>query len=93
VVELDLAQHAVNVFGGGYDAYLEEREVARRHAREAFEEYADTLAGLKQRARTQRAWSDKGVAREKRYPRDNDKVARKARTEATEKQAAKARQT
>jgi len=93
VVELDLAQQAVNVFGGGYDAYLEEREVARRHAREAYEEYADALGGLKERARTQRAWSDKGVAKEKRKPRDNDKVARKARTDATEKQAAKARQT
>ena len=30
------------VYGGGYEAYLAEREVARRHAREAYEEYADT---------------------------------------------------
>ncbi len=33
VVELDLAQRQVNAYGGGYEAYLEEREVARRHAR------------------------------------------------------------
>ena len=38
VVELDLAQQQVGVFGGGYEAYLAEREVARRHAREAYEE-------------------------------------------------------
>ena len=42
VVELDLAQQLVRVTDGGYDAYLAEREVARRHAREEYEEYADT---------------------------------------------------
>src|SRR5689334_14609471 len=40
VVELDLAQQQVNTFGGGYESYLEERAVARRHAREDYEEYA-----------------------------------------------------
>jgi ATPase subunit of ABC transporter with duplicated ATPase domains len=40
VVELDVAQRAVNVYGGGYDAYLEERERARLHAREAYSSYA-----------------------------------------------------
>lgn len=44
VVELDLAQQQVNIYGGGYAAYLEEREVARRHAREEYDEYADTRA-------------------------------------------------
>src|SRR5436305_5623879 len=34
VLELDLHQHRVNVYGGGYDAYLHEREIARLHARE-----------------------------------------------------------
>ena len=28
VVELDLAQQTVSVYGGGYDAYLAEREVS-----------------------------------------------------------------
>ena len=44
VVEIDLAQQQVNVFGGGYEAYLHEREVARQHARDAYEDYADTEA-------------------------------------------------
>ena len=44
VVELDLAQHQVNTYGGGYESYLAEREVARRHARERYEEFADTKA-------------------------------------------------
>jgi len=54
VVELDLAQQQVGVYDGGYDSYLAEREVARRHAREAYEDYADTLGGLKDRAQMQR---------------------------------------
>lgn len=93
VVELDLAQQQINTFGGGYAAYLEEREVARRHAREAYEEFADTKSGLVDRARSQRAWMEKGVKNARRKAPDNDKIGRKFRTEATEKQAAKARQT
>lgn len=93
VVELDLAQQQVNVYGGGYEAYLEEREVARRHAREEYEEFADTKASLEARGRMQRAWMEKGVKNARRKQPDNDKAARKFRSEATEKQASKARQT
>ncbi|MEU8377495.1 ABC-F family ATP-binding cassette domain-containing protein [Micromonospora sp. NPDC048894] len=93
VLELDLVQQQVRHYGGGYGAYLEEREVARRHARADFEEYADTRAALENRARTQRAWMEKGVKNARRKATDNDKIGRKFRAEATEKQAAKAKQT
>jgi ATPase subunit of ABC transporter with duplicated ATPase domains len=93
VVELDLAQQQVRTFGGGYAAYLEEREVARRHAREEFDEFADTKAALEARGRMQRAWMEKGVKNARRKQTDNDKKGRASRTEATEKQASKARQT
>ncbi|GAA0448163.1 ABC-F family ATP-binding cassette domain-containing protein [Streptomyces sp. NPDC046215] len=93
VLELDLAQQQITLYGGGYTAYLEERETARRHAREQYEEYADTRAGLEARARTQRNWMDKGVRNARRKSTDNDKIGRKLRAESTEKQAAKARQT
>ncbi|MEU1812671.1 ABC-F family ATP-binding cassette domain-containing protein [Micromonospora aurantiaca (nom. illeg.)] len=93
IVELDLHQQQVNHYGGGYAAYLEEREVTRRHAREEYEEYADTKAGLEARARTQRAWMDKGVKNARRKATDNDKIGRKYRAESSEKQAAKAKQT
>jgi ATPase subunit of ABC transporter with duplicated ATPase domains len=93
VVELDLAQKQVNTYGGGYEAYLEERAVARRHAREEYEEYVGTKATLEARGRMQRAWMEKGVKNARRRQPDNDKVGRKFRTEATEKQASKARQT
>ncbi|WP_134661656.1 MULTISPECIES: ABC-F family ATP-binding cassette domain-containing protein [Amycolatopsis] len=93
VVELDLAQQQVKTYGGGYESYLEERAVARRHAREDYEEYANTRAALEARAGMQRAWMEKGVKNARRKATDNDKVGRKFRSEATEKQASKARQT
>ncbi|MEU7529714.1 ABC-F family ATP-binding cassette domain-containing protein [Saccharothrix sp. NPDC042600] len=93
VVELDLAQQQVRSYGGGYESYLEEREIARRHAREDYEEYAATRQSLEERARAQRAWMEKGVKNARRKAGDNDKIGRKFRTEATEKQASKARQT
>lgn len=93
VVELDLAQHQVRAYGGGYAAYLDEREVARRHAREDYDQYAETRAALEARAGMQRGWMEKGVRNARRKATDNDKIGRKFRAEATEKQAAKARQT
>ncbi|MGP4007102.1 ABC-F family ATP-binding cassette domain-containing protein [Streptomyces sp. 4N124] len=93
VLELDLVQGQINLYGGGYEAYLEERETARRHAREDYEEYADKKAALQDRAQMQRTWMDKGVKNARRKASDNDKIGRKFRSEASEKQAAKARQT
>jgi ATPase subunit of ABC transporter with duplicated ATPase domains len=93
IVELDLAQQQVGVYDGGYDSYLAERAVARRHAREDYEEYEDKLGGLKDRAQMQRNWMATGVRNARRKATDNDKISRKTRTEASEKQAAKARQT
>jgi ATPase subunit of ABC transporter with duplicated ATPase domains len=93
IVELDLAQQQVGVYQGGYQAYLDEREVARRHAREEYEEYAGTVASLTDRARTQRNWMATGVRNARRKARDNDKIGKHMRAETSEKQAAKVRQT
>ncbi|MCW2866353.1 MAG: heme transporter ATP-binding protein, partial [Marmoricola sp.] len=92
IVELDLAQHQVSVHDGGYDAFLQERAVAKRHAREAYEEYADKKADLVGRARTQREWSSQGVRNAIKKAPDNDKIRRRASTESSEKQAQKVRQ-
>ncbi|MFD4639469.1 ABC-F family ATP-binding cassette domain-containing protein [Lentzea sp. NPDC058436] len=93
VLELDLHQNAVHLYGGGYESYLEERARARQHARDDYEEYADTKSSLEARARMQRSWMEKGVKNARRKAGDNDKNARKFRADATEKQASKARQT
>ena len=92
VVELDLAQNSVAVYDGGYDAFLEERAVARRHAREAYDEFAEKKADLVARARTTREWSSQGVRNAMKKNPDNDKIRRKASTESSEKQARKVRQ-
>jgi ATPase subunit of ABC transporter with duplicated ATPase domains len=92
VVELDLPQQLVRVHDGGYDSFLEERAVARRHAREAYEQFAGTKADLVARARTQREWSSQGVRNAMKKSPDNDKIRRKAQSESSEKQGQKVRQ-
>ncbi len=93
VLELDLAQQQVRQYGGGYAAYLEERERARQHARAEYEEYAGKKDDLLERARMQRAWMEKGVRNARRKATDGDKHVKHHRGETSEKQAAKARQT
>ena len=92
VVELDLAQNKVAVYDGGYDSFLEERAIAKRHAREAYDEFADKKADLVGRARTQREWSSQGVRNAMKKNPDNDKIRRRASAESSEKQAQKVRQ-
>ncbi|PYI39014.1 heme ABC transporter ATP-binding protein [Arthrobacter psychrolactophilus] len=92
VVELDLAQNKVAVYDGGYDSFLEERAIAKRHAREAYDEFADKKADLVGRARTQREWSSQGVRNAMKKNPDNDKIRRRASSESSEKQAQKVRQ-
>ncbi|MCC6781790.1 MAG: ABC-F family ATP-binding cassette domain-containing protein [Planctomycetes bacterium] len=93
VVEIDRSLQRVVVYGGSYDAYLEERAIARRHAAEAFAKYDERRSELEARARRQRAWMQKGVKNARRKARDNDKLGRAYRVETSEKQAAKVRQT
>jgi len=92
VLELDLAQHSHRLYGGGYQAYLEERTTVRRHARERYEEFAQKKADLVSRARTQREWSSQGVRNAMRKAPDNDRIRRRAQSESSEKQARKVRQ-
>ncbi|GAA1176838.1 ABC-F family ATP-binding cassette domain-containing protein [Ornithinimicrobium humiphilum] len=96
VVEIDRSLQRVVAYGGGYDAYLEERSITRRHAREAYEEYAERRRALESRARMQRDWMSKGVrnANSKLARRkESDKHIRFHKQATSEKQAAKARQT
>ncbi|MHB1065029.1 MAG: ABC-F family ATP-binding cassette domain-containing protein [Georgenia sp.] len=94
IVELDLAQQRVSVFDGGYEAYLTERELARQHARESYEEYADQLGSLKSRSQMQRSWVDKGIRNaRKKAAREPDKHGKAHAISQTEKQAAKVSQT
>jgi ATPase subunit of ABC transporter with duplicated ATPase domains len=93
IVELDLAQQQIAHYSGGYQAYLDERAIARRRAREAYEENAERRQELTDRARMQRNWLDSGTRNSRRKAgKDPDTLSRKFQQERTEKQAAKARQ-
>ena len=93
VLELDLAQQQVTQYGGGYEAYLAERETARRHAREAYEEYAEKRSELTSRMQTQKQWVEKGVRNARKKAGDNDKFIKHHNAATAEKQAAKIAQT
>jgi ATPase subunit of ABC transporter with duplicated ATPase domains len=93
VLELDLAQQQITQYGGGYEAYLAERETARRHAREAYEEYADKRSELTARMQQQKQWVDKGVRNARKKATDKDKFIKHHNAQTSEKQAAKIAQT
>ena len=71
------------MFGGGYDSYLEERAVNRRHRREQYEQFAEKKADLVARA-AYREWSSHGVRNAIRKSPDNDKIRRRAAAESSE---------
>ena len=60
VVELDLPQQRIGHYTGNYTAYVAARELERRHAREAFEEYAGARDDLAGQARQRADWADQG---------------------------------
>ncbi|GAC1534785.1 MAG: ABC-F family ATP-binding cassette domain-containing protein [Acidimicrobiales bacterium] len=91
VIELDDHTHRASVFGGGWSAYLEAREVARRHAAERYEGYLNERSGLLDRAQMQKQWAQAGVTKAKKSPRDRDKAQRDFRTNRTEHLASKVR--
>jgi ATPase subunit of ABC transporter with duplicated ATPase domains len=90
IVELDPIERRAQTFAGGYRAYLDERELRKRHEREAFEDYESAKGDLLGRANTVRNWTYEGVKAAKKKT-DNDKIGAKKRAESSEKQAAKAR--
>jgi ATPase subunit of ABC transporter with duplicated ATPase domains len=93
VLELDLAQQQVRLYGGGYLAYLAEQQIAREHARGAYEKYAGTRAGLQERMRTQIGWADKGVRQARAKATDNDKHILHRQVARSEKLAGKVKAT
>ena len=91
VLDLDEPTRTATLYSGGYDTYLESRALARRQAREAYEEFDDKRAGLVDQAQRQREQSVRGAVRAKRKAPDGDKVARGARMEAATHSAGRVR--
>ncbi len=92
VLELDEHSHEGRLFGGGWNAYLDDRATGRRHAEEAHRVYETKKSELTDRARTQREWSTKGV-RKAKTSGETDKFIRFKNTADSEKVAHKAKAT
>jgi ATPase subunit of ABC transporter with duplicated ATPase domains len=91
VLDIDPHNKVSRQYTGGWDAYLEERSVTRRHAREQYDEYAEKRGALRDRVQAAREMSVRGAVRAKRKAPDNDRNARSARIEAATSAAAKVR--
>src|SRR6266536_526846 len=81
VAELDLVSHRLSEYGGGYDAYVEERRRRREQAYARFEEAQQERSRLEASIRRRKEWSVSG--RGNRVT-DNDKaLAARRRDRAT----------
>jgi ATPase subunit of ABC transporter with duplicated ATPase domains len=87
VAEVDPHDHSLTEYAGGYQAYLEARELARRQLRDRYEDYAEQRQGLVTQAQRQREQSVRGAVRAKRRMPDNDRARKGARIEAATKSA------
>jgi ATPase subunit of ABC transporter with duplicated ATPase domains len=93
VAELDEFTHRLTLFSGGWDAFLAEREVAARHARDRYDEYADKKQNLLGRAQREREWATQGLSKAKKKPDDGDKFIKAFKVNQSEQLAGKAART
>ena len=93
VAELDEFSHQLTLYAGGYDAYLRERDLARQHAWQAWEEYDTKRSTLAQRSQREREWASQGLSRAKKRPDDNDKNIKAFKINQTEQLAGRAART
>jgi ATPase subunit of ABC transporter with duplicated ATPase domains len=92
VVEIDHHSHRASWFSGGWTAYLDEREMARLHAQQRFDEYDAKRTALAQRAQREREWATQGLGKAKRSD-ERDKFIRHYKINQTEQLAGRAART
>lgn len=89
VVEIDEHARTATRYDGGWQAYLDARTAARRHAEEAFAGYVEARDDLRGQAQQTREWSAKGIGKAKRSG-ETDKFIRHWNKASSEKLAGKA---
>jgi ATPase subunit of ABC transporter with duplicated ATPase domains len=92
ILELDEFSRHASLYAGGWDAYVAERELARRRAVDAYATYEGERDKLTETARTQRQWSRSGAQRaaNPRRQADPDKFIRAFHIASAEKTGARA---
>jgi ATPase subunit of ABC transporter with duplicated ATPase domains len=91
IVEIEEHHHRATEYAGGWTEYVERRALARSQAGAAYEAWRAERQRLSARIRSQRSWSEEGVRKAQRQPKDNDRAARGTKINRTEKQASKVR--
>ncbi len=91
VLDLDPANKTSRRYDGGWEAYLAERTVERRHAREAYDAFADKRQSLAGQMQSVRELSVRGAVRAQRRGKDGDKNVRGSRLESATSAAGKVR--
>ncbi len=92
VVEIDFHTHRARRFGGGWTSYLAERELARQHARQRYDEFDAKRTALARRSRREREWATQGRAKVRRSA-EPDKHIRAFKIDQTEQLAGRAART
>jgi ATPase subunit of ABC transporter with duplicated ATPase domains len=92
VFEIDHHLHRGRRFAGGWTSFLEERDLARRHAQQRFDEFDTKRRSLAQRAQREREWSQQGQAKVRRSD-EPDKFIRHFKMNQTEQLAGRAART
>ena len=92
VLDIDEHYHRGTEYAGGWSEFVARRALARSQQSEAHAAWAAERDRLQDRIRTQRSWSEGGVRKAVKGPRDHDKVQRGFVVNRTQKQAAKVRQ-
>ena len=92
VVEIDHHTHRAERYAGGWSAYLAERELARLHAQERFDDYEARRSALAQRSQREREWATQGQSKVKKSG-ETDKHIRHYKINQTEQLAGRAART
>ena len=88
IAEIDSVTHRLEEFGGGFEAFLEERRLRRQQAYARYEDAQRERTRLESSARQRKEWS---VSRRAQKQTDNDKGLAGRRKERSESAAAGAR--
>ena len=92
IMEIDERHHTGSEYAGGWSEYVERRALARSHQSQAYDAWSAERSRLRERIRTQRSWSESGIKKAAKKPRDHDKAQQGFFSNRTEKQASKVRQ-
>jgi ATPase subunit of ABC transporter with duplicated ATPase domains len=91
IIEVQEASHQAVEYAGAWSDYVAARAVARSQQELSYRKYTEERRQLTERMRTQRSWSEEGVRKAKKRPKDHDKAQQGFFANRTERQASKVR--